>query len=65
MTLELKKIKDENKSLQKKLAELTAELQTEKHRLYEQEIKMYEIRREKDIMQISFEEMLKENPHMN
>jgi hypothetical protein len=38
------------------------ELQKTKHKLNELEIKIFDIRKEKDIMQINFEELIKENP---
>jgi hypothetical protein len=40
------------------------ELQKTKHKLNELEIKIFDIRKEKDIMQINFEELIKENPQL-
>ena len=39
-------------------------MQTAKHKYNELEIKMYDIRREKDMMQLTFEELMKENPKL-
>ena len=48
----------------RRFKEADVELQATKHKINEQEIKMYEIRREKDLMQLSFEELVRENPHL-
>lgn len=59
-----KKLKEENRMLTRKYNECLVELQTAKHKYNELEIKMYDIRREKDMMQLTFEELMKENPKL-
>lgn len=61
---ELKKLREELKAAGRKLGEVSGELQVKSHKLNELEIKAYETRREKEVLQLTIEELLKENPHL-
>lgn len=50
--LESKLLREENRTLNRRYNECLVELQTTKHKLNELEIRMYDIRREKDLMQL-------------
>ena len=52
-------LKDENRMLSRRYNDCLVELQKAKHRLNELEIGIYDIRREKDIMQLQFDEMIR------
>jgi len=52
--METKLLREENRTLNRRYNECLVELQTTKHKLNELEIKIYDIRREKDLMQLEF-----------
>ena len=62
MAMESKLLREENRMLSRRYNQALVELQKTKHKLNELEIKIFDIRKEKDIMQINFEELIKENP---
>jgi Skp family chaperone for outer membrane proteins len=59
---ELKKLRDEVKAVSRKLRDVSSELQVKSHRLNEVEIKACEAQREKEVLQLTIEELLKEHP---
>lgn len=48
----------------RKLGEVSSELQVKSHRLNEVEIKAYETRREKEVLQMTIEELMREHPQL-
>ncbi len=64
MAMESKLLREENRMLSRRYNQALVELQKTKHKLNELEIKIFDIRKEKDIMQINFEELIKENPQL-
>ena len=61
---EVKKYKDEIKILNKKLFDLSTELKTKNHKLNEIQIQLLKTRREKDILELNFDQIIKENPYL-
>lgn len=59
---EIKKYRDETKVLNKKLFDVNKELQTKNHKLNEIQIELLKTKRQKDILELNFDEILKEYP---